>query len=102
MQAAGNQKLDFRPDVDAKNPTLIVASDGKIGKICRRYEVVFKLTKLNDSLSNDVCRYQNVATGKSDVRSVKLSDLQRKIPASAFPFEWPKDRDENQESNKLI
>ncbi|NMB85212.1 MAG: hypothetical protein GYA29_03065 [Methanothrix sp.] len=96
-QAVNVSRLLFYPNIKADAPSFAVWIDKKI---CRHYVVCFDLTSDNAFLFLKEyvgkCHYQNLATGKNDVRPVKLSDLQRKIPASAFPFEWPKDTCESQ------
>ena len=74
-QAAGNMMLDFRPDVDAKKPNILLLSNGTI---CMHYEVCFKLLKLNDylKLHSNECQYQNLEAMDKNVRPIPLSQVQ--------------------------
>ena len=74
-QAAGNKLLDFRPDVDAKKPNILMLPNGTI---CMHYEVCFKLLKLNEylSLHSKECQYQNLAATDKNVRPIPLSQVQ--------------------------
>ncbi|MDM7940766.1 MAG: hypothetical protein QUS07_10570, partial [Methanothrix sp.] len=84
-QAVDVSRLSFYPNIKAEVPSFAVWIDKKIR---RHYIVCFDLTEDNAFLKDYAgkCRYQNMATGKNDVRPVELSDLKRDIPASAFPF----------------
>lgn len=69
-QAAGNQILDFGPDVEARKPVLIA---GPNGTVWVHYSVCFKLTDLNPYLKmhSGKCIYQNLAA--EDKRSRAIS-----------------------------
>jgi hypothetical protein len=87
-QAACERFLNFYPNVKAQNPGLAIWIDGNI---CRHYAVCFELTDENPFLArySGMCRYQNMATGSNTVSSVPLADLQKRVSASVFPFDWP-------------
>jgi hypothetical protein len=94
-QAAKVAYLRFYPNIKAEVPSFAVWIDKKI---CRHYVVCFELTEDNPDLKKfrGMCRYQNMATGKNDVRSVSLPDLQKEVLASVFPFKWPENPIETQ------
>ena len=96
-QAVCERFLNFYPNVKAENPGLAVWTDGRI---CRHYEVCFELTDQNSFLERyqGMCSYQNMAAGSNEVTSVSLTDLRRSIPASVFPFDWPKEPAEQTET----
>jgi len=52
--------LHFRPEMQTRNPELLVAPKGEVWK---HYSICFRLTRLNKSLerTKDYCRYQNIA-----------------------------------------
>ncbi len=80
-QAAGNEILDFRPDVEAKKPSLVVEPNGTI---CMHYAVCFKLTKPNEFLKRHQgeCQYQNLAAKFKDVQAIPLIQA-RSLPIVA-------------------
>lgn len=79
-QAAGNQNLDFSPDVEARKPSLAVE---KNGEICKHYAVRFVLTKMPSSQPDSrVCRYQNFAADDKIVRDIS-SDKVAKLSTVA-------------------
>ena len=86
-QAANERFLNFYPNVKALDPELAIWIDGKI---CRHYVVCFELTDRNSFLARylGMSLYQNMATGSNIVFSVPLADLQEKVSASIFPFDW--------------
>ena len=93
-QSVGERFLSFYPNVNAGAPTFAVWIDGKI---CSHYVVCFELmdpdkeSKQNLFLEKYLgrSRYQNMATGSNIVSSVRMTDLQREVQASVFPFDWP-------------
>jgi hypothetical protein len=87
-QAAQVPYLRFYPNIKAEAPSRAVWIDKKI---CRHYVVCFELTDKNPDLGKyrGKCHYQNMATGKNEVFSVPLAQLQRDVPASVCPFKWP-------------
>lgn len=52
--------LHFGPDMQTKNPELLIGPEGEVWK---HYSICFRLTGLNKSLerTRDYCRYQNIA-----------------------------------------
>jgi hypothetical protein len=73
-QAAGNEILDFSPNVEAQKPTKVV---GPNGFLCMHYAVCFRLTKLNSYLKEHpgTCYYQNCAANNTDVVPFPLDDM---------------------------
>jgi acylphosphatase len=72
-QAAGNQNLDFSPDVEARKPSLAVE---KNGEICKHYAVRFVLTRMPSSQPDSrVCRYQNFAADDKSVRDIPSDEV---------------------------
>lgn len=96
-QSVGEHILHFYPNVKAQDPALAIWVDGKI---CKHYSVCFDLKDMDkdkDRKQNlflekyaGYCRYQNMASDSNIVSSVPLACLQRRVSASVFPFDWPK------------
>ncbi len=74
-QAAGNQLLDFGPDVEAKKPVLV---SGLEGEVFVHYSVCFKLTNLNQYLKDHSakCIYQNMASKNKEPKDIKFEDVE--------------------------
>lgn len=74
-QAAGNEYLDFSPDVEAQKPTKVVEPNGAI---CTHYAVCFKLTGLNPFLKRNPgkCYYQNCVAGDTKVEPFPVEEIE--------------------------
>ncbi|MFB3764591.1 MAG: hypothetical protein ACE14P_05015 [Methanotrichaceae archaeon] len=75
-QAAGNQILDFSPDVEALKPAKVV---GPKGNICMHYAVCFRLTGLNSFLKEHpgMCYYQNFAAADANVYPISSDQIEK-------------------------
>ena len=95
-QAAGNQNLDFSPDVEARKPSLAVE---KNNEICKHYAVRFVLTRMPSSQPDSrVCRYQNFAADDKSVREIP-SD---KVARLSTVADWKMTADNSSSSETVI
>lgn len=96
-QAVGEPRLSFYPNVSAQIPKLAIWIDGNI---CKHYTVCFELMDMDQEKKQNLflkkysgkCCYQNMAIGSNIVSPVPLADLQRRVSASVFPFDWPENK----------
>ncbi len=79
--------LDFYPDVETREPILLLGPEGEIWK---HYSVCFRLWKLNPILTDytrdnpGYCRYQNLAENQPDPKDI----LQKEVVTVSEVADW--------------
>ncbi|OPY51849.1 MAG: hypothetical protein A4E49_02071 [Methanosaeta sp. PtaU1.Bin112] len=85
--ARNPQLLDFYPDVQTREPILLL---GPNGEVWNHYSVCFRLWKLNPILTDytgdkpGYCRYQNLAENQTDPKDI----LQEMVGSVSEVADW--------------